>query len=162
MISKKMEEALNEQIKEEFYSASYYLAISAWANSRDFNGTAHFFLLQTQEEAGHAMKLFQYLFDVGGRAVVPGIEKPPVEFENLGDAFRKTLEHEQHITSSIHKLVALAREEHDYATENFLQWYVNEQVEEEANMNKILAQLKMVGTDSRGIFLLDRELGKRQ
>ena len=162
MISKKMENALNQQIKEEFYSASLYLSMSAWASFLDYTGTAHFFNLQTQEEIVHAMKLFNYLFDVEGKAVVPGLDQPPAEFTGHQDIFEKTLAHEKHITGCIHKLVALARQENDFATENFLQWFVTEQVEEEASMNKVLAQLKMVGTDSQGLFLFDQELAKRQ
>ncbi len=162
MISKKVEKALNQQIKEEFYSASIYLSMSAWASSQDYTGTAHFFMLQTQEEIGHAMKIFNYLFDVEGKAVVPGLDQPPGEFTDHRDIFKKTLAHEKHITGCIYKLVALARQENDFATENFLQWFVTEQVEEEASINKVLAQLKMVGTDSQGLFLLDQELAKRQ
>lgn len=162
MISKKMEKALNEQIKEEFFSASYYLSISAWASSQDYNGSASFFMIQAQEEVSHAMKMFNFLFDVEGKATVPGLDQPPADFDSLEDAFEKTLKHEKYITGRIHKLVALAREENDYATENFLQWFVTEQVEEEANMNKVLAQIKMIGGDARGIFMLDRELGQRQ
>jgi ferritin len=162
MISKKMEKALNEQIKEELYSASIYMAISAWASSKDFDGTAHFFMLQTQEEVGHAMKMYNYLFEVGGQAVIPGLDKPPVKYKDLDDVFQKALEHEKYISGRINKLVTLAREESDYATEYFLQWFVTEQVEEEASMNKVISQLKMAGTDSRGLFLVDRELGKRQ
>jgi len=162
MISKKMENALNEQIKEEFYSASIYLAISGWAISKDYNGTAHFFMLQTQEEISHAMKMYNYLFEVEGEAVVPGLDQPPVEYSDLHDVFKKALEHEKYISGRIHNLVTLAREENDYPTEYFLQWFVTEQVEEEASMNKVIALLKMAGTDSRGLFLVDRELGKRQ
>ncbi len=162
MISKKLEEALNEQIREEFYSASYYLSISAWASSQDYNGTASFFMIQVQEEVGHAMKMFNFLFDVESRAIVPALDQPPADFDGLEDAFQKTLKHEKYITGRIHKLVALAREENDYAMENFLQWFVTEQVEEEANMNKVLAQIKMIGGDARAVFMLDRELGQRQ
>ena len=162
MISKKMEKALNEQIKEELYSASIYFAISAWASSQDYSGTAHFFMLQSQEEVAHALKMYTYLFDVEGRAIVPGLDQPPAEYSGLDEVFKKALEHEKYITGRIHKLVTLAREENDYPTENFLQWFVTEQVEEEASMNKVISQLKMAGTDSRGLFLVDRELGKRQ
>lgn len=162
MITEKIERALNDQLKEEFFSASYYLSISAWANANEYPGTAHFFMLQAQEELGHAMQFFNYLFSVDGKAVVPGLDQPPADFESLNDVFKKALEHEKFITGRIHKLVAMAREENDYPTENFLQWFVNEQVEEEASMNKVLSQLKMAGTDSRGLFLVDRELGKRQ
>jgi ferritin len=162
MIGKKMQEALNAQIKEEFFSASLYLAISAWCNERNYLGAAHFFKVQAKEEVSHALKIFDYLFEVEGRSVVPGLDRPPVEFSGMEDIFKKALEHEKFITDRIHKLVKLAREENDMASENFLQWYVKEQVEEEAQVVTILAQLKMVGTDSRGIFLLDRELGKRE
>jgi ferritin len=162
MLSKKMEKALNEQIKEELYSASIYLAISAWASSNDYNGTAHFFMLQTQEEVGHAMKIYNYLFEVEGKAVVPSLDQPPAKYKDLNDVFQSALKHEKYITGKIHDLVTLARDENDYATEYFLQWFVTEQVEEEASMNNVLAQLKMAGTDSRGLFLVDRELGKRQ
>ena len=161
MISKKMEKALNEQIKEELYSASIYMAISAWASSKDFDGTAHFFMLQTQEEVGHAMKMYNYLFEVGGQAVIPGLDKPPVKYKDLNDVFQKALEHEKYISGRINKLVTLARQESDYATEYFLQWFVTEQVEEEANASEILEKLKLAG-DSSGLLFLDAELSKRQ
>ena len=103
-----------------------------------------------------------FLSVVGSRAIVPALGQPPADFDGLEDACQKTLKHEEYITGRIHKLVALAREENDYAMENFLQWFVTEQVEEEANMNKVLAQIKMIGGDARAVFMLDRELGQRQ
>ena len=161
MISKKMAEQLNEQIKNEFYSAAYYFAISAYCSAKDYHGTAHYFRVQAGEEMNHALKIYDYLFDVGARAVVPALAQPPVEYTSIEDIFKKALAHEQFITGCINQLMDLANSEKDHATANFLQWFVKEQIEEEANVNKILAQLKMVGTDSRGLFLLDMELAKR-
>ncbi len=161
MISKKMTEQLNEQIKNEVYSAAYYFAISSYCSAKDYHGTAHYFRVQAGEEMNHALKIYDYLLDVDARAVVPAVEQPPVEYTTIEEIFKKALAHEQFITSCINKLMDLANGEKDYATANFLQWFVKEQIEEEANVNKVLAQLKMVGTDSRGLFLLDMELGKR-
>ncbi len=162
MISEKMAARLNEQLKEEFYSASIYLAMGAWCVSNDFVGGAHFFKKQAAEELGHAMKIFDYLAETGARPVVPALEQPPAEYKNLLDVFEKALEHERYITGCINKLVDLAQEEKDHATNHFLQWFVEEQMEEESMFGGLLAQLRMVGTDSRGLFLVDRELARRQ
>jgi ferritin len=162
MLSKEMEKRLNDQLREEFYSAWYYLSIAAWCDANDYPGGAHFFKKQYEEEVGHAMRIYHYLTEVDGKPVIPALDQPPAEFESLQQVFEKALEHEKHITRCISELMDLAIKEKDHATAAFLQWYVNEQVEEEATMKNILAQIRMVGTDSRGLFLVDRELAKRE
>jgi len=162
MISKTMEKRLNEQMREEFYSASIYLAMAAWCSNHDFAGGANFFKKQAAEELTHAMKFFDYLAETGAEVVVPGLQQPPAEYSSLLDVVEKALEHERYITDRIHKLVDLALEEKDHATNHFLQWFVDEQMEEEAHFSGLVAQIRMVGTDSRGLFLIDREMAKRQ
>jgi len=161
MISKKMSKSLNEQINKELYSAYLYLSMSAYAENENLKGTAHWMALQAKEETGHAMKFYKYLLEQGARVELQAIERPPVEFKSLRQLFEETLKHERKVTASIHALTKLAKDEQDYATEIALQWFVSEQVEEEANVEEILAKLNMVGADTRGIYLLDRELGAR-
>ena len=162
MISKTMQKKLNDQIREEMYSSYHYLAMSAWCSSKDLNGAAHFFRKQSEEEYGHAMKIYEYLFEVGAQAIVPGIDQPPSDYDSLEEIFNKTLEYERKITERINKLMELANQEKDFATANFLVWFVNEQIEEEGMVNDILAQIRMVGTSGQALFMLDRELAKRE
>ena len=162
MISKKMERMLNEHIKEEFDSSAIYLAISAWCSANDLNGTALFFRKQAEEENAHGMRIYEHLFNVDARAIVPAVAQPPVNYDSVMDIFTTALEYEQHITGCINKLVDLANQEKDYATLILLNWFVTEQIEEEATFKSILATIKMIGTDGRGLYLLDRELGQRQ
>jgi ferritin len=161
MISKKMEKALNEQINKEMYSAFLYMAMSADTKNRGLDGFANWFMVQYQEEMEHAMRIYNYINEQGGKVILDGIEKPPSSFNDPLDMFKKTLEHEQFITKSIHELVSLARQENDYATEIFLQWFVSEQIEEEANDNELIDKLKMVGNKGNGLYLVDRELAQR-
>ncbi len=161
MFSKRMEEALNNQVNAEFYSAWYYLSMAVWAKNKGFDGTYNFMVKQAQEEEGHAMKFINYIIDVGGKVELKGIEKPPTSFESLKDVFAKALEHERYVTSLINKLVALAEEEKDYATYNFLQWFIEEQVEEESTMSGILTKLEMIGDSKNGLFMIDSKLGER-
>ncbi len=162
MISEKMAKMLNNQIKKEFDSATVYLAISAWCSSQDLDGIAHFFRKQSEEENAHGMRIYDYLFNIDARAVVPAVAQPPANYDSVKDIFTKTLEYEQQITGSINKLVDLANQEKDYATLTFLNWFVTEQIEEESTIKSILAKIKMIGTDGRGLYLLDRELGERE
>lgn len=161
MNSEKMEKAINEQINAEIYSAYLYLAMSAYFESVDLPGFANWMRVQWQEELAHAQKLYDYLFERDGRVVLDAIEAPPLEWKSPLDAFEETLKHEKYVTSRIHDLVRLARAEGDVATENFLQWFVTEQVEEEATAKALIQQLKLVGDQGQGLFLTDRELGTR-
>jgi ferritin len=162
MIGKKIQDAINTQINMEQYSAQLYLAMSAHCAGKSFRGFAHWLRVQAQEETKHAMKLVEFVLDRGGQLALGGIAAPPVEFGTITQTFAKILAHEQSITASIGALFELARAEKDHASEIALQWYVTEQVEEEANVGQILDQLKAVGEQGGGIWYLDGKMGKRQ
>ena len=161
MISKSLNKAINNQINKELFSEYLYLSMSAWFAKENLDGFANWMLVQAQEEHFHAMKFFNYVIERGGEVELLAIEKPAKEFKNPLSAFKAALEHEEFITKSINELMDLAIKEKDHASRSFLQWYVDEQVEEEANADRIVNQLKMVGDHMQGIFMLDRELGQR-
>ncbi|MBT8045616.1 MAG: ferritin [Pontiella sp.] len=161
MISDKMQKELNEQVNKEFYSAYMYLAMSAYCNTIGLPGFAHWMRLQYEEENMHVTRMYDYILNQGGEIHLKAIEEPPTEYGTPIEVFEQTLEHEQFITKSIHKLMSLAVQETDYATQTFLQWYVTEQVEEEANVNDILLPLRMVGEDKSGLMLIDQQLSGR-
>lgn len=160
-LSKRMQDALNEQIKEELFSSYIYLSMAAYCESINLPGFAHWMGMQSQEELEHAMKFYGYVHDRGGRVVLQALDQPPVEFEGPTAVFEKTLEHEQYITDRIHKLYGMAVEEKDYASLGILQWFVDEQVEEEKNAGEILELLKVVGDKGQGLIMLDRQLARR-
>jgi ferritin len=160
MIKKKVQEALNEQINAELYSSYLYLSMAAKFENMSLEGFAHWMTIQAQEELSHAMKLYDYVNERGGRVYLKGIEEPPREWKSTLDVFEAVYNHEQKVTSLINKLVDLSIKEKDHATTNFLQWFVKEQVEEEASADSILQKVKLVGSGD-GIFLLDKELGQR-
>ncbi len=161
MISKKMQDALNEQVAAEFYSAYLYLSMSAYLESIDLPGFANWMRVQYQEEVTHAEKIFDHVIERDGRAIVKAWEAPPSEWKSALDVFETAYAHEQKVTSLINDLVDLALSEKDYATQVFLQWFVNEQVEEEASAKAIVQQLKLLGDSKGGLFQVDRELGRR-
>jgi ferritin len=161
MISKKMQGALNEQIKHEMYSSNLYLAMASYCSSIDLPGFAHWLKLQAKEELGHALKIYGYIIEQDGRATVSGIDEPPPDFGTPQKVFADVLAHEKKVTALIHKLAELAAGEKDFATGNMLQWFVNEQVEEEANAKAILAKLKMIGENKALVLMVDRELAAR-
>lgn len=161
MISEKMEAELNEQVNKEFYSAYLYLAMAAYCTTIGLPGFSHWMRLQYDEETMHVTKMYDYILDQGGAVHLKAIEEPPKEYGTPLEIFEKTLEHEQFITRSIHKLMGLAIQENDYATQAFLQWYVTEQVEEEANVNDVLNPLRMVGNDKGGLMMIDQKLSGR-
>ncbi len=161
MLSEKMAKALNEQVTAEFYSAWYYLSMAVWAAKENFDGTYNFMTKQAKEEEEHAMKFIKYILDSEGEVKLGAIKEPPKEFSSLKDIFAKALEHEKYVTSLIKKLVELAYEEKDYTTLNFLQWFLEEQVEEESTMSSIHAKLEMVGESRNGLFMIDSHLGQR-
>jgi ferritin len=161
MISKKMTDALNLQINKELYSSYLYLAMSAHAEDIGLRGIANWFFVQVQEEMSHAQKIYNYVIEQNQKVILDEIKKPPADFKSPMDMFQKTLEHEQFVTKSINGLVALAREENDFATEIFLQWFVTEQIEEEGNDNEIIDKLKYIGDNGNGLLMLDKELGVR-
>ncbi len=161
MISKKIEDASNDQIAAEFYSAHLYLAMSAYLESIDLPGFAHWMRIQYQEEVSHAMKIFDYLIERDGRAIIKKFDAPQVEWKSVQDVFDATYEHEQKVTGLMNNLVDIALAEKDHACHIFLQWFVNEQVEEEATAKGIIQQLKLLGDSKAGLFMVDRELGQR-
>ena len=162
MISKKMEEALNKQINAEVYSAYLYFSMAADFETKNLPGFAQWMYMQAQEEFGHATRFYNYINEQQGKASLTAIDGPPTEWATPLEVFEAAYKHEQHVTSLINDLVALAMEEKDFASNIFLQWFVTEQVEEESNAATIVEELKMVGNSVQGLFMLDRELGQRQ
>jgi ferritin len=158
MLSKKIEDALNEQILLEASSSQFYLAMASWAENKGFSGTAEFFYRHSDEERGHMLKLVKYVNERTGVATIPALEKPQDKYDSLLNAFELLLEHEQQVTESINRLVFLSLEEKDYTTHNFLQWYVAEQLEEEALARTALDRLKIVGEDKSGVYMFDRDI----
>ena len=161
MISPSMQETLNVQINAEQYSAQLYLAMSAACAAQSYKGFASWLHVQAGEETAHAMKLINFLLDRGGLLELKPIAAPPTDFGGPIALFEKVLAHEREITSKIHKLFDTARGDKDFASEVMLQWYVTEQVEEEANASEILERLRAVGDKGGAIWYMDKELGKR-
>lgn len=161
MISKKMTDSINTQINREMYSAYLYLSMAAYSTSAGLKGFANWFQVQIQEELFHARKMYDYVNQQGGRVVLKDIEAPPAEFKSAKELFAVTLEHEKKVTAMINKLATQARSENDHATEIFMQWFVTEQVEEEANALEILQKMELIGKDANGLFMMDTELAKR-
>ncbi len=160
-IPTKVESAINQQIKEEFDSAYLYLAMSGFVEAKDLTGFAAWLRVQYNEELMHAHKFFDYLFEREGQSRVPSIKEPPAQWNSVREVFEAVYHHEQYITSCIHQLVQTARQENDVATEAFLQWYVNEQVEEEDAAHKIIKKIEMVEESKYGFYMLDREMAER-
>ena len=161
MIHKSIEDALNTQINLEQYSSQLYVAMSAHCDSKSFRGFGHWLRVQAQEETAHAMKLVTFVLDRGGQLELKPLPAPPKDFGSIIQVFEKILEHEKSITTSINALFELSRQQKDYASEITLQWYVTEQVEEEANVGQIVEQLRAVGEKGGGIWYLDSRMGKR-
>ncbi len=161
MISKKIEEALNGQVNAELYSAYLYLSMESYFKSLDLNGFANWMRVQTQEEIVHATKIYAFINGRGGRIILKAIDGPPTQWDSPRAVFEAAYTHEQKVTGLINGLVYLAIKEKDHATHTFLQWFVNEQVEEEASADTIVQQLKMMESAPGGLFMLDRELAQR-
>ncbi len=161
MLSKTIQNAFNDQISKEFYSAYLYLSMSSYFQSINLPGCAHWMRLQYQEEEAHALKLFDYVHDREGSVTLEAIDKPGVKFKNALDVFQQALDHEREVTRMINKLYALTQKENDYAAQIELQWFITEQVEEEKSAGGIVEQLKMVGDNKSALLYLDRQLGMR-
>lgn len=161
MIKKEVLDAMNEQINAESYSAFMYLSMAAYFENMGLPGFANWMKVQYQEEAAHALKFFNYVAGRGGKVVLKAVAQVPVEFDGIVDVFEKTLVHENHVTELINNLMNIAVEASDHASQSFLKWFVDEQVEEESNVEKILATLKLINGQGNGIFMMDRELGQR-
>ncbi len=160
MISEKMEKALNEQIELEGYASFLYLSMAAWCDTQGLEGCARFMHRQSREENEHMLKLFGYLSEVDGHALTPAIPQPPHSFESIQGLFDEVYAHEQQVTAAIHRLVALSLEENDHTTNNFLQWYVEEQREEEALMRSIIDKIKLIGEGPQSLYYIDKEVEK--
>jgi ferritin len=161
MISDAMKQQLLQQLNEEFYSAYLYLAMSAYCSKIEFNGAARWLKFQYDEEIGHATKIYNYLVDQGVHVVLDAIRQPPSDFGTMLEVFKASLKHEQKMSEGLNVLSDLALKEKDHATYNLLQWFVNEQVEEEATLGEILSKLKLVKDDGYGLLMVDNELGSR-
>ncbi|MCX8082882.1 MAG: ferritin [bacterium] len=153
---------LNEQVIKELYSAYLYLSMASYFNSLHLEGFAHWMKLQAKEEIGHAMRIYDYLNENGERVIFEAIDKPPFDFKSPVDVFEKTFEHEKKVTKSIENIYKVAREKNDYAAEVFLQWFINEQVEEEKQALTILEKLKKAEGNEQLILMIDKELGERE
>lgn len=161
MISEKLQEAINNQINKEFFSEYLYLSMAAYAEKENLDGFANFFYVQTQEEHFHGMKFFRFLLERGGTAKLQTMEGPQTTFKSMTEVFDLTLKHERIVSKSVNDLMDLAIKENDHAVKGFLQWFVDEQVEEEATAEKILSKVKMIGDNGPGILMLDKELATR-
>ena len=161
MLSKKMEKAINQQINAEMYSSYLYLSMATYFESKSLGGFSNWMRQQAQEELFHGMKMFDYVCERGSRVTLKAIDQPPFKWSSPLDAFQNVLSHEQKVTGLINNLVDLALEERDHATNIFLQWFVSEQVEEEATAGTLVDKLKLIGKDANGLFMLDNDLAQR-
>ena len=162
MISQKMQNAFNDQLNAEAYSSYLYMAMAAWCEADNLRGAARWLNVQGREEWAHAMKFYAHLVERGGRVQLKAIEAPPADWASLEALFEAVLGHERKVTARIHKLLALAQQEKDPAAGVFLQWFVTEQVEEEANATQVLHDVKMLAGNPAGLVMLDHQLGARK
>jgi ferritin len=161
MLTPKMQQALNAQIRDEMASAYLYLAMSAWCDGKAFKGFAKWLRVQHEEEMDHLRKLVDYVVDRGGEVALEAVPAPKKEFGSMLQVFEAVLEHERGVTAAIHRLYDVSLTERDVASQVFLQWYVTEQVEEEANVSEVVEKIRMVGDRSGTLLYLDKEYGKR-
>ena len=157
-MNKKVEVALNDQIKKEAESSQFYLAMASWAETEGLNGTAKFLYTHSDEERFHMLKLLKFVNERGGHAIVPALSQPPITFKNIQNIFQNLLDHEIMVTESINEVVHICLQEKDYTTHNFMQWYVSEQIEEESLARTIMDKLTMIGNDKGGLYLFDRDM----
>jgi len=161
MISKNLSQVLSEQVNAEYYSAYLYHTMSAFAENAGLKGFAHWLFMQAREEMAHGINIYQYILDRGGCPTFASIDLPPVSFSGIEDIFEQVLAHEEKVTALINNIATVAMKENDHACYQFILWYVNEQVEEEANASDILNKVKMIGNDKGLLISLDNELGTR-
>ncbi|MCH9813276.1 MAG: ferritin [Epsilonproteobacteria bacterium] len=161
MISEQMQDALNKQLQKEFYSAYLYLGMSAWCSENGLNGSAKWFMIQFEEEQMHAMKVYHYLLGQGNHIELLSVKPSKTQYDSLLSCFEQSLSHERAMTKSFNTLCDMALKEKDHATYTFLQWFVNEQVEEEATVGEVIGKLKLVG-NGNGLFMIDSQLLDRQ
>ncbi len=158
MINKKVEKALNNQVVVEAESSQAYLAMAVWAECNGYNGIANFLYDHSDEERMHMLKLVKFINERGGKAVIPSLKKPNTSFKGVKDIFTTLLKHEVNVTKEINEVVDVCLGEKDYTTHNFMQWYVSEQIEEEALARTIMDKLELIGNDKGGLYLFDRDL----
>lgn len=158
MLPKKVEAALNEQIKMEGMSSNYYLAMASWAENNGYAGVSEFLYTHSDEERFHMLKLVKYINERDGRAVIPAFEMPNAKFSHVKELFESLYQHEVEVTKSIGELVGTCLDEKDFTTHNFLQWYVNEQLEEEALAKTIMDKIKLMGNDQSAWYHFDRDI----
>jgi len=161
MIKPKVERAINKQINAEMWSGYLYLSMSSYFESIGLSGFANWMWIQAREEMSHAMRLYQHVIERGGRVIFDAIDKVPNEWKSPQHVFEETYKHEQKVTGLIEKLVDLSEKEKDRAAYNMLQWFIDEQVEEEDSADEILQKLKLIGKNGNGLFMIDRELAQR-
>ena len=159
MLKDVIEKALNKQIELEASSSQFYLSMASWTETKGLSGSSDFLYQHSDEERLHMLKLVKFINERGGNALIPALIQPPKTFESLSHVFESLLEHELNVTESINNIVGLCLEEKDFTTHNFMQWYVAEQLEEEALARTILDRLNMIGNDKGGLYLFDRDLG---
>lgn len=160
-MNKRVEEALNKQLSAELYSSHLYLSMAAYLTAQNLNGFANWMKVQSEEERTHAMKFFDYIDDRDGRIEIGKLDEPKKEWNGIIDLFEEVLKHEKHVTSLINDVAAIAEEEKDRATINFLKFFIDEQVEEEATVGDLLDQLKLIDGNGTGLFMLDKEAKTR-
>ncbi len=160
MISDRMLAALNKQIGLEGYASFLYLSMASWCDKEGFEGSAQFMHRQSDEEREHMLKIFHYIYEVDGHALTPSIAQAPHDFGTIREMFEEVYKHEQKVTKSIHDLVAISLEEKDHTTYQFLQWYIDEQREEEALMRSILDRIKLIGDGPQSLYYIDKEIEK--
>jgi ferritin len=156
MLKKKVEDICNRQVEREGYSSNLYLAMASWAETNGFAGVAQWLYIQSDEERIHMLKFIKYINERGGKAIMPAMKKPPVDYKGVEDLFKDVLKHEEFVTASINEIVALTLAEKDFNTNNFVQWFVTEQVEEEASVRTILDKLHLVGKNN--MYQFDRDI----
>ena len=162
MLTKKLQDALNEQINKEFFAEYLYLSMSAYLESIEMEGFANYFNVQAQEEHFHAMKMFNFVHDKGGRVILKSLKEPKSEYNSVVNVIEESLKHERYVTKSINELMDVAIKENDHSVKSFLEWYVDEQVEEEATISRLLAKLKLIKGEGFGLLTLDSQLGTRK
>ncbi len=156
MLNKTVEEILVRQIERESYSVNLYLSMASWCETNGFGGVSEWMYTQAEEEKTHLLKFMKYINERGGKAIIPAIAQPPFEFNNIQEIFEETLKHEQFISESINEIVGVCYENKDFTTQNWIQWFVTEQIEEEANVSAILDKLKLI--NGQNLYLFDRDI----
>lgn len=156
MLKKKIEEILNDQLSKEAYASQLYLSMASWAETQGYEGIANWFYAQSEEEREHMMKFVRFINERGGKAIIPEVEEPPRDFPGVREAFDASLDHEKMVSDSINKIVDMCMQEKDYPTNNWIQWFVDEQMEEEASVQNVIDKLEMMG--DKNMYIFDRDI----